>query len=461
MKLELQQHENYWDEFVTDAWEQKYQVMDSIIEPDVMTRQESFELMLNNLNNFMTRSGTGVTMRIFVDAKALTFSECEELGLVPELSDKSFEEYLTRIKPALNGREFCFLVDRSELTPKARDKVYGQLRSLYSRLGYIAPDSLVFFFFGDYRKTPFGAHNHDTLQESESSFIISLEGEKNIWLWPDGYEEKHPEIIGATAVDEHLPTATKLTAKPGQMLYFPSNFMHIGESEVKDSFNLFLAAKSNNEIIRAFIGYFSYYANDYVAVNELKDKLSILRALAERHEKKHDTIKLKDRENTRLAFDVNNMQLCANKLPQEIIDAAKSLASYLPKDLVDLMSVKFWLSVLTSFGLVSRSNLYPKPALLSSQTIQTLDNHPLLWAMAGDKMVISTAGHTWEYVDKPFKAIASMIEALHKGERINVEVLVGAASLHLSEQERETFHYSDFIEILDQLNSIGVFRISD
>lgn len=459
MNSTVSNNREVWDDFIDRYWEKEPFVASSLLGSEIMDRQESFNLLVGNIDNFLTRKGTGFSLRIFLDARALTPSECQLLGVIPDTGDDSFESFLARIQPAIGDSEYCLLVDRSELTPGTRDRVYYCLRNIYSRLGYIAPESLVFFFFGDYEKTPFGAHYHDNAKECDSSFIFSLTGEKKIWLWPRGYEEAYPEILGATQVDQFLDDADILEAKPGEMIYFPSDMVHVGESQVKDSFNLFLAVKSDSDVANAFFGFFSYYVSDYVADSEVHGMQEILRALAAKYEKSVSEIKQRDRTNSRLAFNPTNMQESAHALPEEIRDAGALLTNYVPNALVDLMCVKFWLSVLTSYGLVSRSISRPKPRLDVSHSIQLLANHCVLWARNNDVLVISSAGSTWEYSGQSGDVVVELVEALNKGTRENVGELISAASSKVGSAVSGESSHQDLIEILAQLNSIGVFNV--
>lgn len=47
------------------------------------------------------------------------------------------------------------------------------MNNLYTRLSYITNDSYVSIFYGNYDKTPFGAHVYDDVGECEGVFFSS------------------------------------------------------------------------------------------------------------------------------------------------------------------------------------------------------------------------------------------------------------------------------------------------
>jgi hypothetical protein len=81
-------------------------------------------------------------------------------------------------------------------------------------------------FFGNYESTPFGIHRDDV-----GALMIVLEGRKRIHAWPGAYFEERPEGWNSLDYHRYLPDAVTLEGGPGDVLYWPSGYWHVGASD--------------------------------------------------------------------------------------------------------------------------------------------------------------------------------------------------------------------------------------
>jgi hypothetical protein len=57
-------------------------------------------------------------------------------------------------------------------------------------------------------------------------------GTKRFLTWPRPYGEQHVDIQDSLSYAHHLPTATVLTAEPGDIAYWPADYWHIADGPV-------------------------------------------------------------------------------------------------------------------------------------------------------------------------------------------------------------------------------------
>jgi hypothetical protein len=94
--------------------------------------------------------------------------------------------------------------------------------------GFVGTD----MFAGKYRTNPKGLH-----KDTGAVFMFPLINEKTMAVWPwEHFSAQAPDsrYVNASvkvAYEEHLPSATMLTAQPGQAIYFPSHWWHLAYSD--------------------------------------------------------------------------------------------------------------------------------------------------------------------------------------------------------------------------------------
>ena len=418
---------------------------------------------MNSLEYFLKNKDADApkpNIRFYRDNKQLNGSKLLSDGLAPKVSDKTFNTYIDRIQEKPNAKECSVVLDAPVFSPAFIDNVYGLLRKVYSELGYIAPGSFPFLIYGQYKLTPFGMHNHNSTNECDGTFAVALAGEKNIWVWPPDFEKIHPKSQESHDFDEYAAHATKLTAKPGQMIYLTSYHLHVGEAKKKSDLSLFLAIKPDNDVILELFIYFLSNVKTFVPSHEFTKSQDLATKILDDYVDFVQKIKICERDITRLPFDIKHLQECAQRVPDEIVQAGQPLLMYFSEEVVGMVEQEFWLSTLTSFGLLNPPTEYNKPPLSANQNISLLDNYSVIWSGNQRHIAVSSGGRVWRY-NLPLKAVSAMIDHLNRGGSVIVKALIDVATKNLSISERAKFSAKDFKEVLDQLNQTGALRVFD
>ena len=273
---------------------------------------------MNSLEYFLKNKDADApkpNIRFYRDNKQLNGSKLLSDGLAPKVSDKTFNTYIDRIQEKPNAKECSVVLDAPVFSPAFIDNVYGLLRKVYSELGYIAPGSFPFLIYGQYKLTPFGMHNHNSTNECDGTFAVALAGEKNIWVWPPDFEKIHPKSQESHDFDEYAAHATKLTAKPGQMIYLTSYHLHVGEAKKKSDLSLFLAIKPDNDVILELFIYFLSNVKTFVPSHEFTKSQDLATKILDDYVDFVQKIKICERDITRLPFDIKHLQECAQRVP--------------------------------------------------------------------------------------------------------------------------------------------------
>src|SRR5215216_4692269 len=80
-------------------------------------------------------------------------------------------------------------------------------------------------FLGTYNQTPFGVHVDDA-----SAFHFPVIGKKRMRFWEDSFVRQTPAIRQAQHYEQFLTESVINEATPGEIIYWPSHYWHVGES---------------------------------------------------------------------------------------------------------------------------------------------------------------------------------------------------------------------------------------
>jgi 50S ribosomal protein L16 3-hydroxylase len=166
---------------------------------------------------------------IFLDRVKLTDTQ----GFLPQASDGHLEGYLDRIvgtppKQEMMYHQVGLQVHDQQLWDKAKNFVAASARVVGLPIAGVDLDT----FLGKYRSTPRGIHT-DPCQ----NFMLVVAGHKKMLVWhPEYFENKNLKIVGTpqhrTVMDcdyrEHLDAAIVLEGGPGEVIYWPPSYWHIG-----------------------------------------------------------------------------------------------------------------------------------------------------------------------------------------------------------------------------------------
>ncbi|MET7640725.1 cupin domain-containing protein [Streptomyces sp. NPDC005438] len=143
---------------------------------------------------------------------------------LPELSDGSFEGYERRMDQRLDGQRYALVVHRFHAFSHP---VWRRARQFYSglweRVGQPTHSVGSTLFHGSYEHSPVGVH-----QDRFSTFMFCVRGTKRMRFWA---ERPWSEPVH-TVLDyrPYLDSSFVVEVGPGDLLYWPSRYYHVGES---------------------------------------------------------------------------------------------------------------------------------------------------------------------------------------------------------------------------------------
>lgn len=232
--------EGFWEFFLREHWSRRPGVFRGIADGAFGDAREQLDGVVRS----RTRCAAGEeVLRIYRGAELAGTSAgiAEPLFARPE--DASVRGYAERLKRELGSDEVaCVLARFDRSSERVWLSIAHVLHELFSRLGSAPLEVDPAAFFGCYRKTSFGVHKDDG-----DVITFVLEGRKRFLLWPYEYlAEKmgasgceHRSVAGwGSDLESIRADALVLEGGAGDMLYWPSTFWHVAESDGDFAFSL-------------------------------------------------------------------------------------------------------------------------------------------------------------------------------------------------------------------------------
>ena len=213
---------NFWANFVKDHWGRKPLVIKNPFSLPVSTTEETFKALRNARDKF-EKDGAHVKWQ-FYKGDGFMLEGYKISGYVPSMGDQSLDDYAKRINTKLKGECFGLVLhDLQEYHPQ----FYLRMREFLSGLAAqvrVRWRALPGLFIGNYEHTPFGIH-----QDPANVFAFIIEGRRRICLWPEEYFRNPSERVGDSDFAKLRRDATILEGEPGDVLYWPGRYWHVGE----------------------------------------------------------------------------------------------------------------------------------------------------------------------------------------------------------------------------------------
>jgi hypothetical protein len=144
---------------------------------------------------------------------------------LPSPADASLAAWARRLHGLLGGRGFGLVVDGYQ----AHDATLWQrlcefTAGLYARTGVPGEEARAALFLGNYARTPFGVH-----RGRSTNFMFVLDGVKRIRAWPDSFFRDKEPPTNSLEYERYNDASVVLEGRPGDVIYWPSSWWHIGE----------------------------------------------------------------------------------------------------------------------------------------------------------------------------------------------------------------------------------------
>lgn len=143
---------------------------------------------------------------------------------LPEESDATFDGYRKRLATVLEGARYALVVHsfHSFHAPQwLRERAFYE--GLWREAGQPLTGAITTLFHGNYEHSPVGVH-----RDRFATFMYVLRGRKRMRFWPQRpWDEPVSTVLD---YDRFQSTSFAVVAEPGDLLYWPSSYYHVGES---------------------------------------------------------------------------------------------------------------------------------------------------------------------------------------------------------------------------------------
>jgi hypothetical protein len=204
-----------WDEFVADFWDQR-PVLVRGVDPMPFVETEVFAAAVRACE-YEGGQAPNVSFTVADAQRRL------DAGL-PTAADGSFDGYEQRLAGQLDDRRYALIVSGFHSYDVALwDRERQFFRGLWDRVGLPLTGAITTLFHGNYDHSPVGVH-----KDRFATFMTGVREPKRMRFWPD--RPWTEEVTTMTSYDRFRPTSFEVTVQPGDLLYWPSSYYHVGET---------------------------------------------------------------------------------------------------------------------------------------------------------------------------------------------------------------------------------------
>jgi 50S ribosomal protein L16 3-hydroxylase len=210
-----------WDELVARWWERRVVVFRGVGAP--FTLPDAFAAAVaagrRQLGRTYDLAARG-DVRFSIDGQSQAFLA----PWVPVARDRDFTGYAARLAGALGDRCHALIISRFHSQAHAMWAAErAMFAPLWQRVGLPLTGAITTLFHGDYEATPTGVH-----RDRFTTLLFALAGRKRMRFWP--VRPWTEPVTTMTRYDAYLATSFAVEVGPGDVLYWPSSYFHIGES---------------------------------------------------------------------------------------------------------------------------------------------------------------------------------------------------------------------------------------
>jgi 50S ribosomal protein L16 3-hydroxylase len=143
---------------------------------------------------------------------------------LPVARDRGLAGYAARLAGALGDRRHALMIHRFHSHGHA---VWSAARAMFAplwqRIGLPLTGAITTLFHGDYEATPTGVH-----KDRFTTMMFALAGRKRMRFWPA--RPWTEPVSTVTRYDAYVATSFAVEVGPGDVLYWPSSYYHVGEA---------------------------------------------------------------------------------------------------------------------------------------------------------------------------------------------------------------------------------------
>ncbi|WP_434348626.1 JmjC domain-containing protein [Myxococcus virescens] len=211
-----------WDTFVRRYWNQR-PVLFKGTQASPFTVGDVFDASAGATQRYLSRS-YAPTSRPDVTFTVDRLRKLRSREWLPRASDGSLDGYDARIASQLGERRYALIIatlHASGFRLWSRQRAF--FSGLWQRVGMPVTGAITTLFHGTYEHSPVGVH-----LDRFTTFLFALRGRKRMRFW-----RKRPWREDVSTILDYQPyLASSFVAEvePGDILYWPSTYYHVGES---------------------------------------------------------------------------------------------------------------------------------------------------------------------------------------------------------------------------------------
>jgi len=210
-----------WDQLVARWWQRRVVVFRGIGAPFALP--DAFAGALAAGRDQLGRTHDLADRRdvqLSIDGQAQAFVA----PWLPTAADRDFAGYAARLAGALGGRRHALLISRFHVhAPAIAAAARATFAPLWRRIGLPLTGAITTLFHGDYEATPTGVH-----KDRFTTLLFALSGRKRMRFWP--VRPWTAPVSTVTDYAAYLATSFAIEVGPGDVLYWPSSYYHVGEA---------------------------------------------------------------------------------------------------------------------------------------------------------------------------------------------------------------------------------------
>ncbi len=375
----------FWSTFIKTNWEIKFAHLKQTQLPILQINADIIFQWLVKYSDHCRKTKSNVGLKFFIDGESQYQNEV--LQALPEKSDKSLVGYNKRMSRLFP--DYCLVCDELIQVSGPQWKTLGEfVNELYNYVGIPNRPAEIGLYLGNYKKTPFGVH-----VDGCGVLSIPVVGTKKFRIWKPSYVKKNPDLEMAFDYQHHLKSSSLITAKPGDLVYWPSSAWHIAESDGSFSATWSLGLWVDQPFSEILL-----QTTESVLLEKI-DSIKNRKYIAQKKKNSFGQVE---------------------KLPDLLSKSVNQLKSITANELSDAF-MKHWLRVQSKNGF--KSALIPdlKLKLSSHDLIRGDDKNPLPWAqLKSGKLCVANHGELIE-MHKSQKNLA-FVKLLNSGKSFQISI---------------------------------------
>ncbi len=224
----IESPESIWQAFLETHWEKSHAFIPNaanFLALPVIEPEELFDAVVACTDEY--GRGKGQITRLYINNIEINVLRDKKQWLLPQREDQSFEGYHDRMLDLTGTSDYSLIVtDWHQFDRSIWEKIISSVAEISRHVGISASRIDTQLFLGTYKRTPFGVH-----VDATSAFHFPVIGSKTMRFWTDQFASNNPKLHHASRYDEYLDASTEVTANPGDVIYWPSDYWHVGEGD--------------------------------------------------------------------------------------------------------------------------------------------------------------------------------------------------------------------------------------